>query len=100
MDKRQTLAAASIAVALLVLGLKGTAFWLTGSVALYSDALESVINVVAACVALYTIRVASQPADAEHPYGHSKAEYFSAVLEEVPFRRRSSPGMLPADEPP
>ncbi len=83
MDKRQTLAAASIAVALLVLGLKGTAFWLTGSVALYSDALESVINVVAACAALYTIRVASQPADAEHPYGHSKAEYFSAVLEGV-----------------
>ncbi|MDB5558955.1 MAG: cation-efflux pump [Enterovirga sp.] len=81
MDIRQKLAAASIAVALLVLALKGLAFALTGSVALFSDALESVINVVTAAVALYTIRIASQPADADHPYGHTKAEYFSAVLE-------------------
>jgi cation diffusion facilitator family transporter len=83
MDKRQKLAAASIGVALLVLALKGLAYSLTGSVALFSDALESVINVVTAAVALYTIRVASQPADANHPYGHTKAEYFSAVLEGV-----------------
>jgi cation diffusion facilitator family transporter len=81
MDKRQKLAAASIGVALLVLGLKGLAYALTGSIALFSDALESVINVVTAAVALYAIRVAAQPADAEHPYGHTKAEYFSAVLE-------------------
>jgi cation diffusion facilitator family transporter len=83
MDKRQKLAAASIGVALLVLALKGLAYYLTGSVALFSDALESVINVVTAAVALYTIRVAAQPADANHPYGHTKAEYFSAVLEGV-----------------
>ena len=81
MDKRQKLAAASIAVAILVLALKGLAYSLTGSVALFSDALESVINVVTAAVALYTIRLAAQPADANHPYGHTKAEYFSAVLE-------------------
>ena len=83
MDKRQKLAAASIAMALLVLALKGVAYGLTGSVALFSDALESVINVVTAAVALYTIRIAAQPADADHPYGHTKAEYFSAVLEGV-----------------
>ncbi|NNM73418.1 cation diffusion facilitator family transporter [Enterovirga aerilata] len=81
MDKRQKLAAASIGVALLVLGLKWLAYHVTGSVALFSDALESVINVVTAAVALYTIRIAAQPADANHPYGHTKAEYFSAVLE-------------------
>ena len=83
MDRRQKLAAASIGVAIFVLALKGLAYSLTGSVALFSDALESVINVVTAAVALYTIRVASQPADANHPYGHTKAEYFSAVLEGV-----------------
>ncbi len=83
MDRRQKLAAVSIGVAIFVLALKGLAYSLTGSVALFSDALESVINVVTAAVALYTIRVASQPADANHPYGHTKAEYFSAVLEGV-----------------
>ena len=83
MDIRQKLAAASIGVGLLSLGLKSAAYVLTGSVALYSDALESVINVVASAVALWTIRVAAQPADADHPYGHTKAEYFSAVLEGV-----------------
>ena len=81
MDRRQQLAATSIAVGLVVLGLKFASFWVTGSVALYSDALESIINVVTACIALYAIRVSAQPADADHPYGHSKAEYFSAVLE-------------------
>ena len=83
MEARQTLALGSIAVALAVLGLKYVAYALTGSVALYSDALESVINVMTAGVALYAIRVSLQPADAGHPYGHSKAEYFSAVLEGV-----------------
>jgi cation diffusion facilitator family transporter len=83
MDNRQKLAATSIGVALLVLALKGVAYYLTGSIALFSDALESVINVVTAVVALYAIRLAAQPADAEHPYGHTKAEYFSAVLEGV-----------------
>lgn len=83
MDPRQSLALGSIAVAVVVLALKYAAYAVTGSVALLSDALESVINVVTAAAALYAIRVSLQPADADHPYGHSKAEYFSAVLEGV-----------------
>ena len=77
------LAACSIAVSLIVLGLKYLAFALTGSIALYSDALESIINVVTAIAAFFAIRVSLRPADASHPYGHSKAEYFSAALEGV-----------------
>jgi divalent metal cation (Fe/Co/Zn/Cd) transporter len=53
----------------------------TGSVALYSDALETIINVVAVCTALVALRISAEPADADHPYDHQKAEYFSAVLE-------------------
>ncbi len=68
---------------LVVLGLKYAAFLLTGSVALYSDALESIINVAAAVAALIAVRVSQIPADEDHPYGHSKAEYFSAVIEGV-----------------
>lgn len=83
MDKREALAAGSIGVAFLVLGLKAAAYWATGSVAFFSDAVESVINVVTAVVALWAIRLAARPADAEHPYGHTKAEYFSAVMEGV-----------------
>lgn len=83
MDQRQTLALGSIGVALVVLALKYAAYRTTGSVALYSDALESVINVVTAVAALWAIGVSLTPADAEHPYGHTKAEYFSAVLEGV-----------------
>ena len=74
-------ALASAAVGALVMGLKFTAYWLTGSLALYSDALESIINVVAAACAFLAVRVAAQPADEDHPYGHHKAEYFSAVIE-------------------
>lgn len=76
-------AALSVAVSAVVLGLKYAAYLLTHSVALYSDALESIINVVAALAALIALRVAARPADAGHPYGHSKAEYFSAVAEGV-----------------
>ena len=47
----------------------------------HSDALETIINVVAACTALVALRISARPADADHPYGHQKAEYFSAVLE-------------------
>jgi len=75
------LAAGSVAVALAVLALKLVAWWLTGSVALFADALESVVNVAAAGAALVAIRFSAIPADANHPYGHDKAEYFSAVLE-------------------
>ena len=73
----------SIAIGIAVLATKFLAFWLTGSVALYSDALESIINVVAACAATWALHVSSRPADARHPYGHGKAEYLSAVLEGV-----------------
>ncbi|BDP41310.1 cadmium transporter [Deinococcus aetherius] len=77
------LALGSVVVAAVVLGLKFLAYLLTGSVALYSDALESIINVAAAVAALIALRVAARPADANHPYGHTKAEYFSAVAEGV-----------------
>lgn len=71
----------TIVVSLVVLGLKYAAYAITGSVSLYSDALESVVNVVAAVVALLAVRLAAQPPDENHPYGHTKAEYLSAVLE-------------------
>lgn len=74
-------ALASLGVALAVLALKASAYWLTGSVALLSDALESIINVAVAAVAYYTLQVSVQPPDANHPFGHHKAEYFSAALE-------------------
>jgi cation diffusion facilitator family transporter len=81
MMRATTLAATSLGVALVVLGLKGVAWWITGSVALMADALESVVNVVAALAALGAVLYSQRPADANHPYGHAKAEYFSAVLE-------------------
>ncbi len=74
-------AAGSIVVGCLVLGLKTAAWWLTGSAGLYSDALESTVNVAAAAIALLAIWFAEKPADANHPYGHEKAEFFAAVLE-------------------
>lgn len=82
MTAKKTLAIAmtSILVGLIVLGLKGLAWWLTGSIALYSDALESIVNVVTAIAALIAVRLAQRPADDTLPYGYHKAEYFSAVL--------------------
>lgn len=77
------LAVISIGVGLCVLALKFLAAQLTGSVALWSDALESIVNVLAAVVALVAIRVAARPPDAGHPFGHGKAEYLSAVAEGV-----------------
>jgi cation diffusion facilitator family transporter len=82
-DKLKLAAIASIAVAVVVLALKYLAYWVTGSVALYSDALESIVNLVTAGIALYAIQVASRPADRRHQFGHHKAEYFSAVAEGV-----------------
>lgn len=73
----------SLFVGVIVLSLKWLAYWWTGSVALYSDALESFINVAAALIAFIAIWVSSQPADDNHPYGHTKAEYISAVIEGV-----------------
>lgn len=71
----------SIAAALATIGLKGGAYLLTDSVGLLSDALESGVNLVAAVVALRALAVASRPADDEHAYGHTKAEYFSSGFE-------------------
>src|SRR5262245_43291640 len=76
-------ASASIVVAVVVMALKYVAFHITGSVALFSDAAESIVNVITAGVALWAIWLAGKPADTKHPFGHSKAEYFSAVLEGV-----------------
>ena len=70
----------SLAVAIAVLALKAIAAWLTGSVALGADALESVVNVLTAIIALIAVRLAARPADAQLPYGYGKAEYFSAVV--------------------
>ena len=77
------LALGSILVGFVVLGLKFAAWRVTGSVALYSDALESIINVATAGTTALALWVSQRPADAGHPYGHGKAEYFSAVLEGV-----------------
>lgn len=72
-----------IPLSLGVMGLKLVAWWVTGSVALLSDGLESSVNVVAAIVAFAAISYAAKPADKTHPFGHHKAEYLSAVLEGV-----------------
>jgi cation diffusion facilitator family transporter len=76
-----TLLRASIGVAVLTIGLKTLAWWLTGSVGLLSDAMESLVNLASAVFALVMVRVALQPPDAEHPYGHHKAEYFASGFE-------------------
>jgi cation diffusion facilitator family transporter len=83
MDKIQKLAIGSIFVGTVVFVLKYAAYYITGSIALYSDALESIINVVTAVAAFMAVRLSAAPADANHPYGHHKVEYFSAVLEGV-----------------
>jgi cation diffusion facilitator family transporter len=77
------IAAGSIAIGCLVLAIKGVAWWITGSAALYSDALESIVNVAASVIALVALRFAAIPADANHTYGHDKAEFFAAVIEGV-----------------
>jgi cation diffusion facilitator family transporter len=71
----------SIAAAIVTIALKMTAYWFTGSVGLLSDALESLINLAAAIVALFTLKIAAQPADEAHAFGHDKAEYFSSGIE-------------------
>ena len=71
----------SVGAALATMALKGFAAWLTGSVGLLSDALESLVNLAAALLALSMLRLAAAPADDDYPYGRSKAEYFSAGVE-------------------
>ncbi|GGF46481.1 cation diffusion facilitator family transporter [Mameliella alba] len=83
MPRAVKIALGSIAVGVAVLAIKLLAWWLTGSVALLSDALESIVNVATAIAAFVAVRIAVQPADADHPFGHHKAEYFSAVMEGV-----------------
>ncbi len=75
------IALGSIGVGICVMALKFGAYWLTGSIALYSDALESFVNIIAAFVALFAIRISAKPADDRHPYGHQKIEYIAAVFE-------------------
>jgi cation diffusion facilitator family transporter len=81
MPQLQRLAALSIPVGIVVLAFKLLAYYVTGSVALFSDALESIVNVAAAIAAYLAIRLAAQPADHNHPYGHHKAEYLASVTE-------------------
>lgn len=81
MKQALRIAAGSIAVGLAVLGLRTAAWWVTGSAALFSDAVESVVNVAAALLALFALRLSAMPADANHPYGHTKVELISAVVE-------------------
>lgn len=83
MHRTVKLAIGSIAVGGLVLAMKLSAWWLTGSVALFSDAMESTVNIFAGVVAALALRVSAVPADANHPYGYTKAEYLSAVVEGV-----------------
>jgi cation diffusion facilitator family transporter len=83
LGRGQRIAAGSIAIGCLVLAMKGVAWWITGSAALYSDALESIVNVAASVIALAALRFAAIPADANHPYGHDKVEFFAAVIEGV-----------------
>jgi cation diffusion facilitator family transporter len=80
---KNALAWTSLGVSLVALGLKYAAWRVTGSIALFSDAIETIINVVAALTGLWALQVASLPPDENHTYGHYKAEYLSAVAEGV-----------------
>ncbi len=74
---------ASVVVALLTITLKTLAWWLTDSVGLLSDAMESLVNLASAMFGLLMVTIAARPADDDHPYGHHKAEYFSSGFEGV-----------------
>lgn len=76
-------AALSIIAAVMTIGLKFGAYFLTSSVGLLSDAFESIVNLVAALAAFWALSYASKPPDAEHAFGHAKAEYFSSALEGI-----------------
>lgn len=76
-----TFAMVNIVVAAAVMAVKYLAYMVSGSVALYSDALESVVNVATAVAALLAVKFSAKPADADHPFGHHKAEFFSAIFE-------------------
>lgn len=80
-ESNKSIALCSLAISLVALGLKYAAYATSGSVALYSDAVETIINVVSALGGLWALSVAERPADHNHTYGHYKAEYLSAVAE-------------------
>jgi cation diffusion facilitator family transporter len=80
-DARLSAGRLSLAVAVLVFAGKLAAWIATGSVAVFSDAMESIVNVVAALLLVWSLRMAAQPADRDHPYGHGKAEFVSAAVE-------------------
>lgn len=80
-DRITVFAAVNIAVAAAVMGIKYLAYLYSGSVAIYSDALESIVNVVTAIAALVAVHISSKPADKNHPFGHHKAEFFAAIFE-------------------
>src|SRR5438128_7471112 len=71
----------SFSVSLILLGIKFYAYFRTGSTAIFSDALESIVNVLASAVAAWSLSLAHAPADADHPYGHGKVEFLSAGFE-------------------
>jgi len=77
----KTLLKLSIAVAVVTIVLKTLAWWLTDSVGLLSDAMESLVNLASALFAIAMVTIAARPADADHPFGHTKAEYFSSAFE-------------------
>ena len=79
----KTLLRASIAVALVTIVLKGLAGYITHSMGLISDAMESFVNLASATFALAMVTIAERPADEGHPYGHHKAEYFSSGFEGI-----------------
>ena len=79
----RTLMWASVVVAIMTITLKTLAWWITDSVGLLSDAMESLVNLASAVFGLVMVTVAARPADAEHPYGHHKAEYFSSGFEGI-----------------
>ncbi len=77
----KTLLQLSVAAAVATIAMKTGAWWLTGSVGLLSDAMESFVNLASALFALLMVTIAARPADEDHPFGHSKAEYFSSGFE-------------------
>ncbi len=81
MNKSTKVALFTLAISLIVLLLKTKAYYATLSVSVLSDALETVVNVITAMIALIAVKIANEPADEDHPYGHGKLEYFSASVE-------------------
>lgn len=83
MTQAERIAFGTVGIGVVVLGLKMAAWRVTGSAALFSDAAETVVNVVASFVALFALHLSARPADTRHPYGHTKIEFIAAVIEGV-----------------